>query len=222
MKARSQWNAMAADVIVSGILPTIVYHWLTVTRHWTEPQALAAVIVFPTIMGIVDVVRDRTVNIFSAMAMGGIVLGLLAAWIGGDPRMLLIRESFFTVLLGSVCMVSLFFRRPLAYWFACAAMQRMKPDDLERFQWKYESSPVVRRGMKMMTAAIGALFLLEFAVKVVMVYTLPVETVLVAAPIVLNGVALGGTAVIVVFGRAAMRRAQEAVPSAVPLTSDPA
>lgn len=210
MSPRSQWRAIAADVVVSGIIPTIVYYWLTSTRHWTEAQALTGVIVFPALMGFIDIARDRTVNVFSAMAMAGIVLGLAAAYIGGDPKMLLIRESFFTVILGTISMGSLLSPRPLAYWFARAALQRLGPDKLKDFETKYAHSRAIRRGMKSMTASIGALFLVEFITKVVMVYTLSVEAVLVAAPIVLNVIALGGTAVIVFYSRAAMRRNAEA------------
>jgi hypothetical protein len=197
---------MALDIVVSGIIPTVVYHWLTTSRHYSEAQALAAVIVFPAIMSVVDVVRDGRVNVISGLSIAGIVFGLVAAWIGGDPRMLLIRESLFTVIVGIGALASLLVGKPLMYLFAGAAMQRMEPEKREAFERRWETHPSMRRTFSWMTGALGVLFIFEFAVKVAMVLLLPVETVLFTSPIVFNVLSLGGGAAIVLYGRGALQR----------------
>jgi uncharacterized membrane protein len=68
---------------------------------------------------------------------------------GGDPRILLIRESLVTGVLGIACLVSLLLPKPLIFYFA--------PPNAAFYQlWQY---PSFKRYMTLMTIAWGIFFI---------------------------------------------------------------
>lgn len=69
----------------------------------------------PLISSLVELIRRHTIDLIAGLVLLGIVVCLVAVLLGGNPRLLLIRESFLTVALGIACLLSLLFPRPL--WF---------------------------------------------------------------------------------------------------------
>lgn len=184
-------KSMIFDIIVCGILPAIVYQILKDGRNWSELHALGAVIVFPLLGSVRDVWRDRTVNLISGLSLLGIAVSLVATWMGGDPKLLLVRESLLTVALAAACFVSLLAPKPLMYYFARAALgSQGGGGGAAVFERRYQESPPMRRLFFVITIAWGICFALEFLVKIVIVYTLSIQTVLIIGPILTNGVAV--------------------------------
>jgi hypothetical protein len=72
--------------------------------------------VFPAVNGLVTIVHRRHLDIIGAVVLIGIVVSIVATLVGGDPKLLLIRESFATGALGMVCLTSLVWPRPLMFY----------------------------------------------------------------------------------------------------------
>lgn len=66
-------------------------------------MALAIGAIFPATYGLVGIVRRRHLDIIGTVVLIGIAVSMAATFVGGDPKMLLIRESFVTGALGLVC-----------------------------------------------------------------------------------------------------------------------
>jgi len=205
---KSQLKNMAVDMIVSGVCPMLAYHYLKNQLGWSELHALSAAIIFPIIGAMYDLLKVRTLNIISGLAIVGILVSLLATYLGGDPRLLLIRESLLTLALGIAAFLSLLLPHPLIYYFGRAATARQGTEKLDEFDRHYREKPAVRRLLRFITMVWGVTFTLEFAVKVALVYTLPVETVLIVSPILLNGIIVGTLIFTFAYVRIVRKRAQ--------------
>ena len=60
--------------------------------------------------------RHRRLDIIAIFYLLGTLTSILAIFLGGDARLLVIRESFFTGALGLVCLTSLLLPRPLMFY----------------------------------------------------------------------------------------------------------
>ncbi len=64
---------------------------------------------------LVSVVRQRRLDLFGALTLIVIALGMIVPLLSGYPRLYFLRHSLITILLGVAYLVSLFFPKPL--WF---------------------------------------------------------------------------------------------------------
>src|SRR5213080_1270635 len=95
-------------LIMNVFIPYACYALLK-DYHASDVIALSVAAVVPTIATLVGVLRSRHFNVISLFVLGGLVLGIIMTFLGGDTHLLLIRESFFTGVLGITCFVSLLF-----------------------------------------------------------------------------------------------------------------
>ncbi|MGR5864723.1 VC0807 family protein [Bacillus cereus] len=100
------------------------------------------------------------------------VLSIIAVLIGGNERFILLRESYITGIMGSVFLVSLLFSKPLIFYFARRFSNNPQLD------YKWEQSASMRRTFRVLTRVWGLTFLFEAMIKIVLVYSLSVETFL--------------------------------------------
>jgi hypothetical protein len=97
--------------------PYLAYHYLRQRLPRMPPsQALLLSGVFPVLNNLRSLVRSRTLDIIGVVILVGIVVGAASAFVTGDPKLLLIRESFVTGALALVCLASLLWRRPLLFF----------------------------------------------------------------------------------------------------------
>jgi hypothetical protein len=115
----------------------------------------------------------------------GIVTSIIALFIGGDPRTLLIRESLFTGVFGVACLVSLLFPRPIMFYFGRHFMAGNDPQKRKVFDERWQN-PTVRRGHRLITTVWGIVYVGEFLARVILVYTLSAAVVLAVGPFVLG------------------------------------
>jgi hypothetical protein len=141
------------------------------------------------------------------MSIGGIVISMIAVTLGGSPKLLLIRESFFTGAFGVACFVSLAAPRPLLFYFARYFAAGRHPVAIAEFNKGWER-PGFRRVIRVMTLVWGASSLLEFGIRVALVYTLSPSVVLVVSPIVLGALVIGTIARTFAYGKRARARTQ--------------
>jgi hypothetical protein len=182
-EARSIVRGLARDIALNATIPVACYFVMT---RFVSPSELAALLVataFPTLTSVYDVTRRHELNPVAVLVLLGILGSILALLVGGDPRLLLIRESFVTGAFGIACLVSLAFPRPIMFYFARYLMsggdagRRAVIDE----RWQY---PAARRAHRIVTVVWGLVFIGEFALRVLLVYAAPAALVLAVSPFV--------------------------------------
>ena len=164
--------------------------------------ALILATLAPIVENFIFLLKRKTLDIFGIMMLGSIVLSIVLATLGGDEKLVLMRESFVTVAIGSSFIVSLFFRRPLIYYLAKRFVSGVTAKELEE-RW---SVPYFRFGFRLVTIVWGVLLLLEAIVRIVLVYQISTELFLVLSNLIFYG-AIGCAAVWTIgYRRHAMKR----------------
>lgn len=117
-------------------------------------------------------VRDRTLNLFATVMLIVFGLGLILTFVSGDPRFLLLKESFVTGAVGITFLITAVVgNRPLTL----AAKQSWAPAEAAELAREYETDADVRRGYQFTSIVWGAVLVLESAVRVPLMYLLPVD-----------------------------------------------
>src|SRR6195952_5854922 len=115
--------------------------------------------------------RDRRVTWFGAVMLAVFGIGLLLALVGGDPRFILVKDSFPTGGVGIVFLLSLLAARPLTF----AALQSWQPATAAELDAIWEDAPGVRRTFRISAIAWGVGLLLEAGLRVPLIYVLPID-----------------------------------------------
>lgn len=147
----------------------------------------------PTISNVFSLVRRREIDIVGVIILLGLFTSILTVALGGDQRMLLVRESFMTGLTGLVLFVSPFLGKPLGYYIVRQFLSAHEDKHNMKFDHLWESS-FFRKTIRFGTYFWGMLLLMEFGLRVFMALTLPIVFALAFGPIILNGLMLGGGA----------------------------
>jgi hypothetical protein len=116
-------------------------------------------------------VRRREVTWFAAVMLAVFGLGLALAFVGGDPRFLLVKDSFGTALVGLVFLASLFFGKPLTL----SAFQTWQPRQAAEMEEFYRTIPPVRHTFRLSAVVWGVGLLLEAIVRIPLIYLLPID-----------------------------------------------
>ena len=114
------------------------------------------------------------------------LLFLLVA-LGSSPKVYLVRESFFTAALGLVYLVSLLFKRPLAFYFARYFATGNHPENIPWFDSLWQSQQF-RHTMRATTVVWGMGLLCEAVLRTFLVMVLSIEQFLIVSPFVLYGI----------------------------------
>ncbi|MDD2876604.1 MAG: hypothetical protein PHT60_07300 [Acidiphilium sp.] len=172
---------LALEILFNFLLPWVVYR--LVKPHVGEIHAIMASAAPPMVWSLVEFARKRRVDAISVMVLGGIGLSLLGFALGGSPKLLLMRESLITGLIGIVFVGSAIIGKPLMYALASASLKRQSAEDSAAFE-AYKDDPAFRRMMGIMTIVWGIGFVVETAVRSVLVFSLPVGRFLIVGPVV--------------------------------------
>jgi len=161
----------------------------------------------PAINGVVNIIRKGHIDYVGALVILGIIITAIAAFITGDQKVFLIRESVLTGALGIVCLVSLLFPRPLMFYFGRQFASGGDPAKAAFYNslWQRQS---FRFFIYVITVVWGVGFVAEFALRVVLVYTLPVAEVVAIAPIIFNVITIGLILWTVAYGSSVRRKRQ--------------
>lgn len=177
------------SLLLNIAVPLLLY-WISKTFiSPSEVIALSLASLFPLADSIYGVVRRHQLDVIAVIALLGTGVGLIGVLLGGDAKLLLIRESFFTGALGLACFFSLLLPRPLMFYFGRQFIAGKDPARLKDFnnQWH---APYARFVHRLITIVWGVTFLGEFLLRVLLVYTLPVPVVLAVSPLILTAVTI--------------------------------
>jgi len=198
-------RSLVRDIALNTLIPVGCYFF---SKRFISPSELTALIsatVFPTLKSAYELRERGTLDPVAVTVFLGIVVSILAIFLGGDPRILLIRESLFTGAFGVYCLVSLGFRRPVMFYFARYFIAGKDPQRRAAFETRARE-PRFRRGLQTVTAVWGLVYAGEFMIRMLLVYTVPAPVVLSVSP-VMTGTA---TIVAVVWSFGYRRRLLEA------------
>jgi hypothetical protein len=132
-------------------------------------------------------VRERELNPFATVMLVVFGIGLVLAFVSGDPRFLLLKNSVVTGVLGLVFLGTTLFGTPLTL----AASQSFQPTRKAELRYEYDTDPHVRRGHRLSSTVWGVGLVLEALVRVPLVFLLPID-VMVALGEVMTIAVIGG------------------------------
>lgn len=118
---------LALDLSCNLVLPWLAYK--LAEPHWGEFGGLLASALPPLLWSVVELVRHRRLDALSVIVLAGIGLSLFALMLGGSPKLLLVRESLISGLIGIAFLISAPFSRPLVYHLARAMAQRQNVNE---------------------------------------------------------------------------------------------
>ena len=115
--ARGVVRGLLISIVLNALVPVVVYHLAKRYLSAAEVTALGAAALFPLGLSILDLSRMRTLDPVALVSLMSIAVSRIAVTLGGSPKLLLIRESFFTGAFGIACFVSLALPRPIMFYF---------------------------------------------------------------------------------------------------------
>jgi hypothetical protein len=205
---RAVFRGFLLDIAVNASCPIVLYR---LSKRYVSPSeftALVAATTFPIAKSIFDVAKRRRVDPVAVIVLLGIGASAIALLAGGSPRLLLMRESFFTALFGLACFGSLLLPRPMMFYFGRYFMAGGDPTRRRRYEASW-ALPEVRFANRLVTVVWGSVYLGEFAVRLALIFLVPVAWVLVISPLLLGSVTL---VTIVWTFRYAKRARERAIP----------
>ena len=173
-------RAIAMIVIFDVAAPLAAYSLLR-SAGLTAVMALLLSGVFPALGVTIGVIQNRRLDVVGALVLAGIVVGTVLGLVSHSTRLLLVEGSVPTAVFGLACLGSLWRRHPLMFSFALefTGPDTAKGREMTRL-WQYDG---YRRVFRIITAVWGAGFLLEAALRVVIVYNTSTGTALASSKI---------------------------------------
>jgi hypothetical protein len=151
-------------------LPVVAYYALHVAGA-SDWVALLAGTVAAGIRIVWIAARDRSWNLFATVMLVSFALGLGLAFVSGDPRFLLLKNSIVTAGIAITFLVSGAMGRPLTL----AAAQNWSPDRAGALAAEYATNPRIRRGHHVATLVWGLGLLGEALIRIPLIYLLPIS-----------------------------------------------
>jgi intracellular septation protein A len=168
------------DLLINLGGPWLVYSLVEGSVSTTVALLLSSLP--PIIWSLVQLVHSRKVDVISLLVIAGIAASLVATLLGGNPRLLLVRESFITGIFGLVFLGSLWFPRPLMFYIVKATVAKQGIAEAQ-FAGRW-SIPGFRQTFYLMTAVWGIGLIAQAVMQVILAFALSIEQDLVISPIV--------------------------------------
>lgn len=180
----SLWPSILLNVMV-----IIVYQ---LVKHLTSASDVVALCLsgLPALIStIITLIRQRSLDILGAFTLGALMASVGLASLTGDARLFLIRESFLTMLFGLICLISLLFPKPIWYYIIRYSAVGNNHEQMIAYNaaWKVAS---FRAYIRTLTILWGVVYMVEFLIRLVMIYTLSIAQVLVISSIIFYGLTI--------------------------------
>jgi hypothetical protein len=174
--AKAGWFRSIAMIAIFDVAGPLVLYKVLRSAGMTTVTALLLSGVLPALAVIMNGIRHRRLDVVGALVLAGIVVGVVLGLVTHSARQILAEGSVPTGVIGIAFLASLWARRPLLYSFALEFIgpDSAKGQDMTLF-WE---SPAFRRDFRLMTAVWGAAFLLEAALRIVIIYNTSTGTAL--------------------------------------------
>jgi hypothetical protein len=163
-------------IVIFDVAAPLAAYSLLRSAGITAVTALLLSGVFPALGVAISAVRNRRLDVVGALVLAGIAVGTVLGLVSHSARLLLVEGSVPTAVFGVACLGSLWARHPLMFGFALefTGPDTAKGREMSRL-WQYEG---YRRVFRIITAVWGVGFLLEAALRVVIVLNTSTGTAL--------------------------------------------
>ncbi|MDH6623941.1 hypothetical protein M2271_001733 [Streptomyces sp. LBL] len=172
---KTKRNALA-PLMMDVAVPVGSYYLFRNAIGMSTAAALGWSSVLPAVRTGWSVAKDRTVNGLAALILFVNVAGVLLAFVAGDPRLMLAKDSGVSSVVGIGILASVVMGKPVM----TAGMKPwlVKGDERREAAWVrlQGGSAAFRRCERVFSVVWGVVLLGECVVRVVGVYTLPVDT----------------------------------------------
>lgn len=180
-------RANVLTVVFEVIVPMVAFYGLRaagVSQWW----ALMAGVVVAAPYVLWTVVRNRKLDFTALVTLSVLVLSVVLGLLSDDPRTLVIREGWTAALgglIGAWMLVSVVVGRPaqLTLGRSIAEVKR-GAEGAAAWAARWETDARFRRGLRIDTAAFGAVLLGSAVVHIVLVYVLPIDLISVVTTVV--------------------------------------
>ncbi|QLY33063.1 VC0807 family protein [Nocardia huaxiensis] len=190
---RSPWRMLAPMAFDIAVPMTAYYlmHW----QGYSDFTALLAGALASAALVVAGVIRARRIDGFALIILAGFAIGLVGAMLSGDARLMIIRESFGTGVVGIAFLISAVIGKPLTYAAARRAIGTTDAAHLPVLERAYRTDASVRRTHANLSILWGAGLFGEALVRSVLAYQLPIPTMAWLST-VLMAATMGGCGVI--------------------------
>ncbi|MEV0094892.1 VC0807 family protein [Streptomyces sp. NPDC050738] len=162
-------------ILFSIVLPWITYGMLT-DHGMHEVPALLLISCWPVAELAIYFGIHRRVDEFSMLILITLVLGALSALAYNSAKLLFLKDSALTGLLGIAFLVSLALKRPLIFYFGRKFGTDGTAEGVADWNAMWDKYPGFRTSQRKLTVVWGVAFLLEAGVKAALVYMLDTGT----------------------------------------------
>jgi hypothetical protein len=180
-------RANVLTVVFEVIVPMVAFYGLRaagVSQWWA--LMVSVLIAAPYVLW--TLVRNRKLDFTALVTLSVLVLSVVLGLLSDDPRTLVIREGWTAALgglIGAWMLVSVIVGKPaqLTLGRTIAEVKR-GAEGAAAWAARWETDARFRRGMRIDTAAFGAVLLGSAIVHIVLVYVLPIDLISVVTTVV--------------------------------------
>lgn len=184
--ARSVMLHMIPNIIVSGVLPFVLYQALKGHGVATVP-ALCAGAIFPGGSTLLHWLRTRQADVIGIMTLVFLIVPVTMSLISDNARFVLSKDSFVTGLSGLLFLGSLLTARPMVFYLYRQFTTGGDPERIAGYNAQWQNARF-RHGIATMTATWGVVLLVEAMVRIALVFVPPVPVFLVASQVLVYAV----------------------------------
>ncbi|PZT75159.1 MULTISPECIES: VC0807 family protein [unclassified Streptomyces] len=173
-------------LLVDVALPLASYYALKAAGLSTF-AALAWSSAVPAVRTVWGAVRERRLNGLAALMVSVNAVSLLLGLVAGDPRLMLLKDSGVSSIVGLTFLVTAVRGRPMLSAGLRPWLTRGEAAKSAAWERLAAGSPEFRRAETRFSAVWGGALLAECAVRAVGAYTVPVETMVWAGTVLMIG-----------------------------------
>jgi hypothetical protein len=170
-----------AMIVIFDVAAPLAAYSIMRSAGLTAVTALLLSGVFPALGVTIGVIRNHRLDVVGVVVLAGIAVGTVLGLVSHSARLLLVEGSVPTAIFGLASLGSLRARHPLIYSLALefTGPDTAKGREMTMF-WQHEG---YRRAFRVVTAVWGIGFLLEAAVRVLIVYNASTGTALASSKV---------------------------------------
>ena len=181
-------KSIIISILINAILPLITYKILI--NH--IPSSITALIIsttIPIIDNIYHIIKEKKIDIFASLIILGFIVGIISMLFGGSQKLLLIRQSYITAVIGILFLISMFFPKPMIHYLAkkfINSQDKYAKNNKSTIDEKWKN-PHFRFSMKFLTFIWGICLVLEAVCNISLVFILSVSKYMLISPLVSYG-----------------------------------
>ncbi|QIS05640.1 hypothetical protein F5X71_27990 [Nocardia brasiliensis] len=174
--------------IARDIAVPVGAYFLLHALGYSDFAGLLAGTVLSGAMLLTEAIRHRKLEVFPAILLGVFAFGLVTSLISGDPRMMIVKDSVGTLLVGLAFLISAVVGKPLTYLAARKAAVAGGPARVAALEQVYRDNAAKRRMFATLAVLWGAGLVAEAAIRAVLAYQLPIPTMAWLSPVLMIAV----------------------------------